>query len=260
MLRQASAVAFRAMADQKQHDRMGKRPAGVDIAGRGGHSVSGLHPRHIMKNILSLCVALTVLALSARGADTPKDKGADELWQTIQLMQRASPPQDRSEYPGRLRQWQSVLLEFEHRFPTDPRRWDCKLGRLQVEAALARIENHPTDDAALLAMAKEILAAPDASAETKADADYLVAMERLGALGAAESVTNGPARAAADAAIQELRQKYPDDQRTVQIQFGMAQLLKLRDPAATESILRELATSKNPQAAAMASQPLRGQS
>jgi thiol-disulfide isomerase/thioredoxin len=36
----------------------------------------------------------------------------------------------------------------------------------------------------------------------------------------------------------------------------MAGLLKLRDPGATESILRELATSKNPQAAAMARQQL----
>ena len=230
--------------------------AGVDIALRRWHSVSGLQQRHIMKNILSLCVALTALALSVRGADSSKDKSADELWQAIQKAEQAPRPHDRAGYLERLSELHGVLLGFEQQYPADPRRWDAKLARVDVDAGLAQADNQPTDDAALFALTKEIVAAPDASAETKADARYLAAEKRMELLGSWGSVTNGPARAAADAAILELRQLYPDDLRTFRIQFDKAQLLKQRDPGAAESILHELAGNKNPQVAAMAQQQL----
>jgi len=210
----------------------------------------------MMKNILSFCVALTVLGLSVRGADLPAEKTADEAWQAIQAAEQEPRPRDRAEYLERLAQLHSALLDFERRFPGDARRWDAKLVRVQLESALAQADNQPTDDAAILALTKEIVASPDASADTKADARYLAAEKRMEALESSGSVTNGPARAAADAAIKELRQLYPDDGRTVQIQFGMVQLLKASDPGAAESILRELAGSTDPQAAATARQQL----
>jgi thiol-disulfide isomerase/thioredoxin len=209
-----------------------------------------------MKNILSLCVALTVVALSVRGADSPKDKSADALWQSIQTLEQVAPPRDRAHVLDRMSQLHTALLTFERSFPSDPRHWDAKLGRLEVEAGLAQADGQPTNVAELLALTKEIIAAPDASAETKADARYVAAEKRMEALESSGSVTNGPARAAADIAILELRQLYPDDLRTMRIQFDMAGILKVRDPAAAESILHELATSKNPQVAAMAQQQL----
>ncbi len=208
-----------------------------------------------MKNFLSFCVALTVLVQSVRGADAPAAKTADELWQSIQTMQQM-PPKDRAGILERMGQLQSAVAEFEQRFPSDPRHWDAKLLRVEVEYGLAQANDRPTDDAVFFALVKEVVAAPDASEETKADARYLAAERRMEALGEAESVTNGPARAAADAAIQELRQKYPDDPRTVQIQFGMADLLKERDPKAAEAIFHGLETNKNPQVAALARQDL----
>jgi thiol-disulfide isomerase/thioredoxin len=210
-----------------------------------------------MKDLLSLCFALTVLAVSVRGADAPGAKTADELWQSIQTMQQ-TPPKDRAQILERLDQLHSALAEFERLFPSDPRHWDAKLLRLEVEYGLARANNRPTDDAAFFALTKEIVVATDASAETKADARYMTAERRMEVLGAAESVTNGPARAAADAAIQELRVKYPDDPRTFQIQFDVAEFFKTRDPQAAEAILHELETSKNPQVAAVARQDLLG--
>ena len=209
-----------------------------------------------MKNILSLCVALTVVALSVRGADSPKDKSADEVWQSIQKMEQAPPPRDRAELLERMGQLHNALLGFEQQYPADPRRWDAKLVRVQVESGLAQTGGQPADDAALFALTKEVVAAPDASAEAKADARYLAAEKRVEMLESAESVTNGPVRAAVDTAIQELRQKYPDDTRTLRIQFAMVGLLKLRDPKAAESILHELEANKNPQAAAVAHQQL----
>ena len=211
---------------------------------------------HIMKNILSLFVVSTLLALSVRGADLPADKSADELWKSIKKMEQEPPPQDRAGFLERAGQLYSALSEFERRYPADPRRWDAKLAIQEVASGLAQANDKPTDDAAFFALTKEILAAPDASAETKADARYLVVEKRIELLGAAESVTNGPARAAADAALQEIRQNYPNDERTLQIQLDVADFFKLRDPNAAESILRELTKSKNQKAAALAQQQL----
>ena len=230
--------------------------ADVDIAGRRWHGESGLHAAYIMKNILSLGVALTVLALSARGSDAPAEKSADELWQTIQTLEQVAPPRDRAHIIERMGQLHTALLTFERNFPSDPRHWDAKLGRLEVEAGLAKADGQPTNVAELLALTKEIIAAPDASAETKADARYVAAERRVEMLDASGSATNGAARAAADVAILELRQLYPDDLRTVRIQFDMAGILEVSDPAAAESILHGLATSTNAQVAAMAQQQL----
>ncbi len=66
----------------------------------------------------------------------------------------------------------------------------------------------------------------------------------------------GPARAAADAAVQELRQRYPDDERTLQIELDRAEFFKIRDPKAAEAILHEMETNRNVQAAAAAHQQL----
>ena len=263
MLRQVPQFCGIPSYDGTQHDRMGRGPAGVDIEARRWHSVSGLGPSYIMKNILLLCVALTMVALSARGADssakqnvTTNNAAADELWQSIQKMGQEPASSDRAAYLERIGQLYGALLEFETRFPSDPRHWDAKLERLEVANGLAQADSRPTDDAALFALTKEIVASPDASTETKAEARYVAAQKRMGALQSSGSVTNGPARAAADAAIQELRENYPDDVRTLQIQFDMAGLLKLGDPGATESILHSLEGSKNPQAAGMAHQQL----
>jgi len=227
----------------------------VDFGAWQWHSVSGGRLLNIMKRLLLLCVGLMVLAQAVRGADAPAAKTADELWQSIQTMQQ-TPPGDRAQILERLDQLHGALAEFERRFPSDPRHWDSKLLRVEVEYGLARANNRPTDDAAFFALAKEVVAAADASAETKADARYLAAERRMEALGEAESVTNGPARVAADAAIQELRQKYPDDPRTFQIQFDVAEFFKTRDPQAAEAIFHELETNKDAQVAAVARQDL----
>jgi len=209
-----------------------------------------------MKKIFLFCVALSLVMASARGADSPKDGSADELWQAIQKVEHGPAPRDRGELSERLGQLRVALLGFEQQYPGDPRHWDAKLARMQIESGMAQTDDHTSDDAALLALTKEIIAAPDASAETKADARYVVAEKRLEAFESAGSITNGPVRAAAEAAIQELHQKYPDDVRTLQIQFDLVSVLKSRDLAAAAAMLHELETNKNPQTAALAHQQL----
>src|SRR5580704_17131420 len=98
-------------------------------------------PMNSMKNLLSLCVALTVLAQVVRGADAPAGKTADELWQSIQTMQQEQLPSDRAQISERLGQLRDALLGFEQQYPSDPRHWDSKLLRVEVEYVLARTDN-----------------------------------------------------------------------------------------------------------------------
>src|SRR5207302_6555083 len=124
----------------------------------------------------------------------PAEKTADEAWQAIDAGEQEPRHRDRAGYLERLAQLHSAMLEFEHRYPGDSRHWDAKLVRVQLESALAQADNQPTDDAALLALTKEIVASPDASADTKADARYLAADKRVEALDSSGPVTQGPAR------------------------------------------------------------------
>ena len=76
------------------------------------------------------------------------------------------------------------------------------------------------------------------------------------ALESAGSSTNSARAAVVSADIAELRKDYPDDPHVAVMQFDLAQVLKLRDPGAAESMLRELDGSQNIQVAAMAQQQL----
>ena len=209
-----------------------------------------------MKNILSLFLGLAVLALSVCGADAPPDKSADELWQSIQKAEEAPLPHGRAQYAEQLNNLRGLVLGFENRFPGDPRRWDAKLVRMQIDGTLAQADNRKPDSAPLLQLTKEIVASVDAAPETKSEARYLAAATWMETLEASGSVTNSAARTAVDATVEELRRLYPEDQRTAMIQFELARILKTGDPAAAESILQNLGRSKNPQVAAVAQNQL----
>src|SRR5271154_3101656 len=102
-----------------------------------------------MKNIFLVGVASGLLALSAHAEDAPKGPSADELWQSIQTAEHEALPDDRAlalEQIGGLR---NLLKQFEGRYPNDPRHWDAKLARMQMETVLAAAGNHEPDNAAL---------------------------------------------------------------------------------------------------------------
>jgi thiol-disulfide isomerase/thioredoxin len=199
---------------------------------------------------------LVTLAMPVRGADFSQYKTADELWQHIQQVVSEASPANRAKFVTQLEELRTGTLEFEKRYPDDPRRWSAKLVRLQAEFAQAPILNRSPDIAALAAGTKEIIAASDASAETKADASYFAADARMQAAGASESLTNAATRAAIEADIAGLRKNYPDDLRTAMTQFTWMDILKPRDPEKSEAILRELADHKDPRVAAEARRQL----
>jgi thiol-disulfide isomerase/thioredoxin len=208
-----------------------------------------------MKNLLSLFMAIVLLALPVRGADLAEFKSADELWRHIQQMMDELSTATRIKFVGQLEELRTATLEFEHRYADDPHRWDAKLVRLQVEFAQARIANRNPDTAALVAFTKEISAASDASTGAKADASFFAVNARL-APATSASFTNAGARAAVDADVAALRKNYPDDARTATTQLQWVDVLKVYDSGRAEAILRDLAENKDPRVAADAQQQL----
>ena len=209
-----------------------------------------------MRRILLLAATLWVFAASVRGEDFSQYKTADELWERIQKLEHEAPGSDRAQYIDHLDGLHGALVEFENRYPTDPRRWDAKLVRVQVESAHAQIDNRQPDNAALFKLAKEIVSASDATSATKADARYLAVMLHMQALDSSGTAINPAARTEVEAYIAEFRKNYPDDPRTAMMQFELVRFLRMRDPDAAESILRDLEDSKNIQIAAMAQQQM----
>ena len=207
------------------------------------------------RNIL-VAATLLLLAAAVRGEDLSQYKTADELWQHLQELEQQPPVRDHAQYVGQLEGLRAAMLEFENRFPRDPRRWDVKLGRIQVESTRAEIDNRLPDNAVALQLTKEIAAAADASPETRTDAKFLAARVHMEALDASGASIDARARAAVEADIADFRMNYPDEPRTASIQLDFAQFLKLRDPDAAMSILHDLQESKNWQVAGMAQQQL----
>ncbi len=135
-----------------------------------------------MRRILFL-ILITVAPIGlVRGEDLSQYKTADELWNHLQTLENTPPVNDRVQYIQQLRNLGGALLEFETRFGNDPRRWDAKLLRAQIESLSAQVAGHPRNNAVVLQTAGDVVSAADASASVKADAKFLVAKAHLEAL------------------------------------------------------------------------------
>jgi thiol-disulfide isomerase/thioredoxin len=209
-----------------------------------------------MRRILFLVLITCLPVWSARGEDLSQYKTADELWGYLQTLENTPTARDRAEYVQQMGILRTALLEFETRFGDDPRRWDTKLLRVQIESLSAQVEGRPPDNAALLQVARDIAGSTDASSSTKADARFLIAKAHLEALARSSGSVDPAARAAVEADIAQLRKDYPDDQRTGVIQLELALSLERRDPTTAESMLRTLETSQDIHIAALAQQHL----
>jgi ankyrin repeat protein/thiol-disulfide isomerase/thioredoxin len=120
------------------------------------------------------------------------------------------------------------IMESKNRDSGDTGRWGAKLKHAFSESMRAQIDNHTSDNTALLALTKEITAAKDASPAMKADARYLAAMADLETLKASGPVSNTVVRAAVEADIRELGKNHPADVRTSLVQQQLEALLGSR--------------------------------
>ncbi len=209
-----------------------------------------------MRRILFL-ILITVAPIGlVRGEDLSQYKTADELWNHLQTLENTPPVNDRVQYIQQLRNLGGALLEFETRFGNDPRRWDAKLLRAQIESLSAQVAGHPRNNAVVLQTAGDVVSAADASASVKADAKFLVAKAHLEALARPGGTVSTGNLAGVEADIAQLGKDYPADQRTAVLQMELAAFLEPRDPNAAESMLRTLETSQDIHVAAMAQQQL----
>ncbi len=209
-----------------------------------------------MKRILLLFLITCLPIWTVRGEDLSPYKTADALWAHLQTLESTPPTNDRMQYIQQLVNLRSALLEFETRFGTDPRRWDARLLRVQVETMSAHVEGRPADNIALLKAAQDVVRSTDASPATKADARFLIAKAHVEGVARLSGPMDPAARAAVEADIAQLRKDYPDDERTAAIQLELAVSLESRDPQAAEAMLRSLGTNQNIRIAAIAQQQL----
>jgi thiol-disulfide isomerase/thioredoxin len=209
------------------------------------------------RTLLLVLVALLPLG-AARGEDWSQYQTADALWDRLQTMENVPWAGDPTQYREQLGNLRSGLQEFETRFRSDPRRWDCKLLRVQVASVMARVDGRAPDNAAALQASREIIEAPDAGPVTKADARFLAATIDVETLTSSGRTIDAAARAAVDADLAGLRKDYPEDRRTDMLRLQYVHFLKLRDPVAAESMVRELRASQNLRVAALAQQELAG--
>lgn len=207
-----------------------------------------------MKRIVLLFATLTVLAASVRGEDLSQFKTADDLWQHINQLEMQVDRRDPAQFSAQVEDLRRALMEFQARCPTnDSRRWDAKFLLRDVESMRAEIEHRPQDFAGSLQLAQEVIAAPDASPMTKEGARFRQLVARVQLLAASGTSSD---RAAVDADIARFHRDYPDDIRGYWVQLDLARILQVRDPAAAESMLRELEGSQNFQVATIAQQQL----
>lgn len=120
------------------------------------------------------------------------------------------------------------ITEFASRDPSHERHWAAKLKRALAESTRAKIDDGPPDNAALLELTKEIVAASDTPPVIKADARYLSAMAHLEILNLSGAVSNGTARAAVETDISELQKNHPGDVRSTTLQQQLEAVLVSR--------------------------------
>jgi peroxiredoxin len=209
-----------------------------------------------MRWILSVVVAFAVLVLPVRGADFSEFTTADDLWSHIEKTMSGISSASRVQYVEMLEDLRTGSLEFEKRYPDDPRHWGAKVIRLQAEFAQGQIAHRSPDIPTLVASLKEIAAAPDVSSAAKADASFFAVDAQLHTPGAVAALTNAAVRAALDADIGALRKNYPDELRTAILQLSWVDILKPIDPERAEVTLRDLATNQDQRVAADARRQL----
>jgi ankyrin repeat protein/thiol-disulfide isomerase/thioredoxin len=93
----------------------------------------------------------------------------------------------------------------------------AKLVHALTESTRAQVDNRAPDNAALLALIKEIVAAPDVGPVMKADARYLAVAADLETLRAPGGVSNDTARVALEADMSEFQRNHPDDVRVADV-------------------------------------------
>ena len=211
--------------------------------------------------LLPLVFVLAVLfagaALAAeKGASEPltQFKTADALWRHIETLKRG-PGQDftsaeeAKDYIGRVK---LAAMEFSRRYANDPRRWEARMIVAQTAAVLQRMNGGKASGEQQEALYKEVLAAPDAPAPVKTEAQFGLLQIHL--VPALESRSLTPEL---ESEMSAFEKDFPGDDRASAVAMMHLRLLGKSDPAKAKAMLQELAKSKNQAVAVEARDRLR---
>jgi thiol-disulfide isomerase/thioredoxin len=152
----------------------------------------------LMKAIFypSLFAALVIPSIAAPGAaaESPKlevkkeAQPGDEAWKALEAMFKgpAKNPTSREEaielFKTHLKSLDEKASSFRKDFPADARRWKLAIEEVKSNSIRKAVGMPAKDEAAVAKLLGEILAAPDADAETRSFASFIRVNEMAGAL------------------------------------------------------------------------------
>ncbi|MBV9998454.1 MAG: TlpA family protein disulfide reductase [Verrucomicrobia bacterium] len=206
-------------------------------------------------------MAVLLFPLGLVAEDFSKFKDAGIFWQYIQQLYGTplGNAASREEALRMLRDKDHAVEEaasaFCRRFPQDPHRWDAKILQVRIAPVLARLDNKEAPDDKdtenLLHLIQEAL---DASEQARQEATF--ELIRLHAR-QAEGSTDQTIVRGLDEEIRNFIGKYPEDQRSDDLNLYRARLIAKMDPPQSENLLKSLTSSSNKNIAAEAKMEIR---
>jgi thiol-disulfide isomerase/thioredoxin len=200
-------------------------------------------------------VILLALALPALAVDLGQYKTADELWRHIIKLQQEGPsgnPGNAEEHRAGVRAFlheiDAALVEFENRFPDDPRRFEGKLMRLQLADVLADMDGRKPDEVQTERTLKEVDGAKEAPVTARAEASAILIQLHA---------TNATNAGLIDAEVAAFEKQFPNEPQLDQLRLLQARLYQNSDPGKSESLLKTVAAGKNTEAVQEAQNILR---
>ncbi len=191
-------------------------------------------------------------APSVTSIPPPDFKDAEKAWAYLGALKEpprnADSPEDRKR---RIRLWlaerKAAAERFSAAFPNDPRRWDAAIMAYDSEQSLVRFgerdAKRPSTD-----VLDAILAAPDASVDTKGEAAFFQTMR----VGDEVSLSSPHTLPPFHRALSEFIRNYPQHPRAAEVASIQLQLLEAVETPGADKILAELAAHLNQQVAAQA--------
>lgn len=177
----------------------------------------------------------------------PDFTDADKAWAYLRSLEQ--PPRNSDSPDDQLRRTRLWLKErrdaaekFRAAFPGDPRRWDAAIIAYESTNHFARVGEREAKPMAPEVL-DAILAAPDASAETKGDAAFLRALLAGDGVTPYSPHTMPPFHRA----LSEFIAAYPQHPRAPVAANIQLQLLDAAETAGTDNLLAKLAAHPNPQ-------------
>jgi peroxiredoxin len=222
---------------------------------------TSMHKRSAHGNLLLALITLQVLALGCKAEDFSQYQDADALWRRIQEINAAPRSKAASQEEAKkaaldhFGTLDTALSAFSKQFPNDPHRWDAKIIQLRIASVLARLTNTPAPRVEETeAYLKAIENAGDASESAKKEASLALIQLHLGQ--AMDSTDPGVIQKMDDE-IRTFVEKNPGDERIDELNLLRAKLNAQVNPEISESILKDLGSSREANIAAQAQAQLR---